>query len=89
MLMLPSVHICLFGYNYKTIGLANGIDDNLLSWAGSIAAITQAVTRISVGSLYDKIGFKPLFYMLAIANLVAGLTCYLARHNKWTFFFVI
>jgi hypothetical protein len=27
--------------------------------------------------------------MLAIANIVAGLTCYMARHNKWTYFAVI
>lgn len=89
MMLLICIHINLFGYLYKNIGLAENIDDSLLSWAGSFAALTQAVTRIGVGSLYDKVGFKPLFYILTIANMVAGLTCYMARHNKWTYFAVI
>lgn len=83
------IHIGLFGYLYKNIGLAEGIDDSLLSWAGSFAALTQAITRVIVGSLYDKFGFKPIFYILGLLNMFVGFTCYYARHNEWAYVAVI
>jgi MFS family permease len=89
MMGLMSIHISLFGYLYKNIGLEQGIDDYFLSWAGSFSAMTQGVTRIVIGYLYDKYGFRQLFYILVVSNTVAAFTCYSARYNEWTFFFVI
>lgn len=68
-----------FAYVYKPIGLASGLHDNLLAWAGSSAAVVQAVSRVGFGFAYDKVGFKKIFKCLMIINIVTALACYAAR----------
>jgi len=54
------------------LGLAANITESLLTWAGSLSAITSTFMRISVGYLYDKFGLrKILFFIFSINALVA------------------
>ena len=78
-----------YSYTYKSIGTANGIDDGLLTWAGSLSAIVQAVTRLSVGGLYDKFGFKKIFIPLMILNLLLSIFAYPAKEHASLFFICI
>ena len=78
-----------FSYEFKTIGLSVGISDNLLTWAGSLAALLQAVTRLVFGSLYDKYGFKRLFYIIIFVNLVNSIVCYHTRYIPALYFICI
>lgn len=75
-----------FTYVYKPIGLAVHMSDFLLSWAASFAALTQAVTRVGVGFLYDKFGFRTIFIGLMIINIVNSLIAYEARYNETLYF---
>ena len=78
-----------FAYVYKSIGLKQGISDRFLAWAGSTAAIVQAVSRIGFGWLYDQIGFKKIFMSLMALNVINSLVCYHARTNESLFFISI
>ena len=82
MMLLATMFGGSFQYLYTTIGLSVNISGNLLSWATSISAVLQAVTRLLFGYLYDKFGFKKLFYILMIINIVNSIICYHARN--WT-----
>lgn len=78
MMFSANVFVTIFSYEYKPLGLANGIEDNFLTWAGSFSSITQVISRLSIGYLYDIIGFKILFFVLMGINIANGLTCYWA-----------
>jgi MFS family permease len=58
------VYGTFFSYVYKAYGEDNDLSDNLLTWAGSIGALTNCLARFCCGALFDKIGFKPLFMTL-------------------------
>ena len=51
---------------YKSYGLDEGLDDDLLTWAGSTSAIMNGLSRLSMGFLYDLVGFKVLFFFLML-----------------------
>lgn len=89
MMVLAQMFGGAFSYQYKQLGLANGISDHTLSWAGSTAAIVQAVTRLSVGALYDKLGFKKIFNVLMLINIFNSILAYPARTSTWLFFISI
>ena len=78
-----------FSYLYKPIGLSVNISDRLLTWAASAAAVLQAVTRLSFGYLYDKVGFKKLFNILMVINVVNSVICYPARDYPPLYFVCI
>lgn len=82
MMLLGTMFGGCFQYLYKSIGLSVEISDRLLSWAASISAILQALTRLLFGYLYDKFGFKKLFYILMTINIFNAVLCYHARN--WT-----
>lgn len=86
MMMCGLIFCGIFMYEYKPIGLSVGISDFLLSWAASFAALTQAVTRVSAGYLYDKLGFKTIFFGLMLINIVNSLIAYEARYNEVLYF---
>lgn len=81
-----------FSYVYKPIGLKediDGLDDQFLAMAGASAAVTQTVSRVGFGWLYDKVGFKKIFLTLMAINVLNSILCYPARNNKWVFFLSI
>jgi len=76
MMTLGLVFGGFFTYEYKPIGLSVNMSDHLLSWAASSAAVIQMVTRICVGYMYDKVGFKIIFISMMVVNSLNGAFCY-------------
>ena len=60
-----------------------------MAWAGSTAAIVQAVSRLGFGWLYDQVGFKKIFLALMTLNFMNALFCFHARNSEWAFFISI
>ena len=89
MMLLANIFGGFFSYQYKAIGLANDISDSLLAWAGSTAAIVQATTRITVGQLYDMFGFRKIFLILMLINIVNSAVCYHVKKIDWLFFICV
>ena len=89
MLFLAQVFGGFFSYQYKQIGNASNISDKVLTWAGSMAAILQAVTRLTCGQLYDKYSFKKVFYPLMVINALNSVFAYPAREHASLFFISI
>ena len=89
MMFMSCVFTGFFSYTYKSIGLKEDIDDRTLAWAGSISALVQAITRLAVGSLYDKYGFKKIFYVLMVMNMVVSFGCYAVRGITSLYFVAI
>jgi len=89
MLYLANIFVSTFSYLYKPIGLANDHSDVLLSWAGSVAAITQGVTRLTVGTLYDHLGFRKIFFFLMGVNTVLALCAYKFRESQSIWFLLV
>jgi MFS family permease len=89
MMFLSVVFTGVFSYVYKSIGLSEGISDRVLAWAGSVSAAVQAATRVIVGSLYDRYGFKSIFYFLMFINVAVSFCCYQVRENTPLFFIAI
>ena len=78
-----------FSYEYKPYGLANKLEDNFLTWAGSFSSLTQVLARFTVGSLYDYLGFRLIFFILVIINITNSLICYWAVNYAWLYFMCI
>lgn len=89
MLFLANLFGGFFSYEFKPIGVSVQIEDNLLTWAASASSLVQAITRLSFGALYDKYGFKPLFYTLMSIGTINSIICYPARHVPWLYFICI
>ena len=87
MLFLASQFGAYFTYAFKTIGLSVKISDKVLSMASSASGLIQLFARIGFGSLYDKVGFKSIFYSIMAINTLNGLLVYRFRHNE--VFFVL
>ena len=79
----------VFSYEYKPYGLANGLSDEFLTWAGSFSSLVQIVTRLSIGIVYDLVGFKGPFLFLMVINLINSLICYQAVHSQFWYFICI
>jgi len=73
MMFLGNIFATFFSYEFKTFGLDNNISDRVLSWAGSISALTQAITRLSTGALYDHSDFRTMFFVLFGVNLINSI----------------
>jgi len=76
-----------FSYQYKTIGNSdpNVNNDLILSEAASVSGIVQFVTRLSIGALYDKLGFKLIFIVLMVINTANAFICYHVRKIMWLY----
>ena len=91
-LMLFSNYFGTFFMNaYKTYGENKSphapISDTLLTWAASIGAgFVNGCSRISLGALFDKYGFKRLFTVLMVSQLLVSLVCYHAAYWPWLYF---
>lgn len=72
MMLFSNYFGTFFMYTYKTYGENKSphppISDALLTWAASIGAgAVNGTSRVILGSLYDKFGFKKLFSVLMIS----------------------
>lgn len=47
--------------------------------------MVQFFTRLSVGALYDKVGFRPIFAVLMVINTVNAFFCYHVRKVMWLY----
>ena len=81
MMLLANIYGGYFSYVYKSIGLSVGMSDRFLTWAGSFAAIVQALSRLTCGALYDIYGFRKIYMALMIINIVTSIICYPARYQ--------
>lgn len=61
--------------NYKIINLDN-LSDKVLTLAGAIGAIGNAISRILCSSLQDKYGFKRIYTPILIIQLITCLMMY-------------
>ena len=83
-----------FMYAFKTYGENKGehepISDAVLTWAASIGAgLVNGCTRLALGALLDKQGFKKLFAVLMTSQLLVSLVCYHAVNWPWLYFICI
>ena len=64
---------------FKSYGSSiGGIDDSILTWAASLGAICNSLSRLMFGKLIDKIGFKKLYAILLslqLTNTVLAYVC--------------
>jgi Na+/melibiose symporter-like transporter len=82
MLLLASQFGGYFTYTYKTIGLSVQMSDHVLSMASSASGFVQLVSRIFFGTLYDKVGYKKIFYVIMAINALNGFLVYNFRYNQ-------
>ena len=78
-----------FSYIYKTRGEDYGLDDYLLTWAGSVGSIVNGATRLLMGICYDKIGFKWTFLIINLSSLINSCLSYSAVNYAWLYFICI
>lgn len=80
-----------FAYEYKAIGLSKeaGMSDSLLTWAGSLSAIVQCVTRLATGIAYDKLDFKKIYIVVLLVTLVNSVVCYQVRKIHALYFMCV
>jgi len=80
-----------FSYQYKTIGNSDPTKNNdlILSEAASVSGIVQFITRLSIGALYDKVGFRFIFAILMVVNAANAFICYHVRETMWLYIICI
>ena len=54
----------------RTFGLVNKIDAKLLSLMAKFCSVLNACLRLIWGSLYDKLGFKKLYFTALIIEVI-------------------
>jgi len=64
----------LMANNYKVYGLENINDDSFLTLVGSIGSATNGCSRAVWALLYDKFGFKKVYFCLLILQAVLAAT---------------
>jgi MFS family permease len=89
MLLLANIFGGVFMYLYRTIGHKNDISDHTLAWAASTSAIVAVFSRITFGYLYDRFGFKILFNILMVLNIVNAFSAYHLKSIPSLFFISI
>ena len=92
MVFFSNVFGGIFSYQFKNIFEAHyeGADaDYLMAYAASMSGVVQFVTRIAVGHLYDRHGFKAIFNFLMTINTLNGLVCYQVKTIPWLYIICI
>lgn len=74
--MFSDLFCVLFVGSYKSLALAHGYPDHLLTIAASASAISQTLGRFISSSLYDVYGIKPVFLIMMIVNFIVAVTVY-------------
>lgn len=91
MLILSCIFGTLFSYTYKIYG-ENGashppISDETLTWAASIGSgFVNGASRIVIGTILDKVGFKTIMIGLMLIQLVISISCYWAVYVPALYF---
>jgi Na+/melibiose symporter-like transporter len=67
--------------NYKIINLEN-LSDKVLTMAGAIGAVGNAISRILCSSLQDKYGFKRIYGPILIIQLITSVMMYHFRESS-------
>jgi len=93
-MILANIFGTFFSYSYKVYGETDTphppISDKFLSWAASIGSgLVNGLSRIVLGALVDKVGFKTLFTILMVVQLVNALTCYWAAYIPAVYFLCV
>ena len=91
MMLFSNYFGTFFMYAFKTYGENKSphppISDSMLTWAASIGAgAVNGISRIVLGTLYDRFGFKLLFSVLMTSQLIVSLICYHAAYYPWLYF---
>jgi MFS family permease len=67
---------------YKDIGLNKGsIGDRELTIAGAVGSFVNGSSRILWASLYDKFGFRIIYMIILVIQLISAVSLYSARFN--------
>ena len=90
-MILSQIFGTFFSYSYKVYGENQSphppISDTLLTWAASIGSgLVNGLSRISLGAIVDRVGFKTIFTVLMSIQLVNSLMCYWAAYIPWLYF---
>jgi MFS family permease len=80
-----------FSYIFKAYAQEqpNPISDDTLSWASSVSSIGNGIARLSLGFLYDYIGFKPIVFVLMVLQLINSLSAYFAVNITALYFICV
>lgn len=89
MMSLGNIFGSLFAYQWKPFGLSNKLSDELLTEAGAFTSVTQLITRVIIGYLYDKVGFKCLNIGLLVIQVITSMLIFVSVKSGPFFFFVI
>jgi len=72
--------------SFKSYGASAGLNDQFLTFAGSFAAIINALSRIFIGSTLDYAKFKHVFGLVLLVQIVLAVTFPYIVDQKWLFF---
>ncbi|CAK69197.1 unnamed protein product (macronuclear) [Paramecium tetraurelia] len=73
---------------YKVFGQTLGIDDSSLTVLGSVQSVCNGGSRFLWAVLFDKYGFKKLFLVISVINLICSATIgYI--NNSYAGYFII
>ena len=91
MMILANVFGTFFSYSYKVYGTNVSphppISDKTLTWAASIGSgLVNGLSRITLGAIADRVGFKKLFSILMFIQLINSLVCYWAAFETSLYF---
>ena len=94
MMTLGNVFGTFFSYSYKIYGENQEphppISDNTLTWAASIGSgVINGLSRVVLGALVDKVGFKKLFIILMVIQLINSVGCYWAAFVPSLYFMCV
>ena len=60
---------------YRAFGQLNLMNEKVLSALSKTSAVLNGIARICWGGLFDKYGFKKLYVIIIVANIVQDTTC--------------
>ena len=94
MFVFGQIFSTFFSYSFKLYGQSSTehppISDTTLTWAACIGSgVINGISRVSIGSFVDSVGFKKLFMGLMIIQLVNSLACYWAAWYTPAYFICV
>jgi Na+/melibiose symporter-like transporter len=69
---------------YKTFDQDN-LSDKVLTVAGALGSVCNGCSRIMWASLQDKYGFKKVYGVILVLQLILSLTIYQVRTNEYLY----
>lgn len=73
---------------YKIFGKENHIDDFTLTFAGSLGSVLNGGSKVLNGILADKIGFKKIYYVVLILQIILASTIYFIAQLDKAFYVI-